>query len=168
MSRGALEYRLQILSSFLTKIWTDSGQLTLELWWHSNCLQKSKRWGTYCPMIFKVLDHLENLTPVWKYVQVERPSVFCLNNLERLSFVKCLHTKVLLLHCPRYDFAIFGYIYLNVNYFLTIIWKEKENKVNRKDLRGCHFVSTIVKHPLCERVCVCVYIYIYIYDIINV
>jgi len=47
---------------------------------------------------FKLLDQLENLTPVWKFVEAELPSEPCLNNLERLRFVICLYTKDLLLH----------------------------------------------------------------------
>ena len=48
-------------------------------------------------MSFKLLDQLENLTPVWKFVEAELPSEPCLNNLERLRFVICLYTKDLLL-----------------------------------------------------------------------
>ena len=51
---------------------------------------------------FKLLDQLENLTPVWKFVEAELPSEPCLNNLERLRFVICLYTKDLLLHRPRH------------------------------------------------------------------
>ena len=50
---------------------------------------------------FKVLDQLENLTPAWKCVKAQLPSVPCLNNLERIAFV-CLPTKDLL-HRPRLD-----------------------------------------------------------------
>jgi len=53
-------------------------------------------------MSFKLLDQLENLTPVWKFVEAELPSEPCLNNLERLRFVICLYTKDLLLHRPRH------------------------------------------------------------------
>ena len=53
-------------------------------------------------MSFKLLDQLENLTPVWKFVEAELPSEPCLNNLERLGFVICLYTKDLLLHRPRH------------------------------------------------------------------
>ena len=61
-------------------------------------------WGTCCSTIFtsfmsfKVLDQLENLTPVWKCVEIELPSLCSLNNLLRLSFVICLHAKDLLHH----------------------------------------------------------------------
>ena len=35
----------------------------------------------------KVLDQLENLTSVLKCVEIELPTVSCLNNLERLCFI---------------------------------------------------------------------------------
>ena len=98
----------------------------------SDCYQRPRWWGTYCPMIFTILDPLENLTPVWKCIEIKLPSVSCLYNLERLSFVICLQTKDLLHHHPRHDFIIFGQIYQIVNCFLTIIWKEKANKVSRE------------------------------------
>ena len=94
-------------------------------------------------MRLKVLEHLENLTPVWKSVEIQLPSVSCLNNLERPCFVINLHTKALL-HHPRKDFTIFGQMYQNVNNFQSMIGKTKENKY-KKDLRGRCFVSTIVK-----------------------
>ena len=62
--------------------------------------QKPRLWGTNGSMIFtsflsfKVLDQLENLTPVWKSVEIELSSLSILNSLERLNFVKCLHTKI--------------------------------------------------------------------------
>ena len=105
-------------------------------------------WGINCPSIFtsvicfKILDHLKNLTSVWKCVEMELFSQSCLNNLERLNFIICLQTKDLLCHHPRHDLVIFGWIYQNVNYFSAIIWKEKKNKVNREDLNSCCFVST--------------------------
>ena len=40
-----------------------------------------------------VLEQLENLTPVYKCVENEFPSVSCLNYLESLSFVICFNTK---------------------------------------------------------------------------
>ena len=54
-----------------------------------------------------------------------------------------------------------------MHYFPATIWKEKENKVNKKALRGSYFNSTNVKHPVCVCVCVYIYIYIYIYIIFN-
>ena len=60
--------------------------------------------------------------------------------------------------------------------FPVIIVKEKEIKVNKEDLGGRSFVSTIVKthtHTLCVYVCMCVCVYlslslsIYIYIYIN-
>ena len=62
---------------------------------------------------FKVLDQLENLTPLWKCVETRLPSVPCLNNPERLSLVICLHTKDLLLHLPSHDVPIFCLVYQN-------------------------------------------------------
>ena len=115
---------------------------------------KPRWWGLCCATIFtsimsiKVLDQLENLTRVWKYIEIEVPSLSFLNNLKRLSFGIYLHAKDLLFNCLRHDLAIFGWIYQNVTYFPVIIWKEEENKVNREDLRGHCFISTIVKHPI--------------------
>ena len=56
------------------------------------------RWACYLTistsaMSFKLLDQLENLTPVWKFVEAELPSEPCLNNLERLRFVICLGAR---------------------------------------------------------------------------
>ena len=57
-------------------------------------------WGTHCPMIltsavsFKVLDQLENQTPVWKYLETGLPSESCLNDYERLGFFIGFHTIV--------------------------------------------------------------------------
>ena len=76
-------------------------------------------------MSFKLLDQLENLTPVWKFVEAELPSEPCLNNLERLRFVICLYTNDLLLHRPRHHQTIFCLIYRKANYFPMTIWKEK-------------------------------------------
>ena len=45
------------------------------------------------PQVPWVLDQLENLTPVWKFVEAELPSEPCLNNLERLRFVMFLHKR---------------------------------------------------------------------------
>ena len=70
-------------------------------------------WGTRCPKIFvsfKVLNQLENLTLVCKWVEIELPSVFCLNNLKRLNFVICL-----LPHRLTYNFAIADWMYQNIN-----------------------------------------------------
>ena len=70
-------------------------------------------WETCCPTIFrnamrfKVLYQLEDLTSVWKCVEIELSSVSCLNNIERLSFMICLHTKYLLYYSSKHDFAIF-------------------------------------------------------------
>ena len=103
----------------------------------SDCYQRPRWWGTCCLVIFtstmnfKVLDQLQNLTLVWKCLEIEFPSVSYWNNFEKVSFVICLHTKDLL-HHPRHDFTIFGWICHNVNYFPAIIWKEKKNKVNRE------------------------------------
>jgi len=44
-------------------------------------------------MSFKLLEQLENLTPVWKFVEAELPSEPCLNNLERLRFVIYLNKR---------------------------------------------------------------------------
>ena len=55
-----------------------------------------------------VLDQLENLTRVWKCVEIELLSESYLNNFGRFSFVICLHTKDLLPHHPKRDFPIFG------------------------------------------------------------
>ena len=118
----------------------------------SSCVNAWIWWGTLnsttfpSAMKFKVLDQLENLTPVWKSINFELPSLSCLNDLKRLSSVICFRTKDLLLHRPRYYFAIFVRIYLNVNYFSAIIWKGKEKKVNWEDLSGLCFDSTIVFH----------------------
>ena len=98
-------------------------------------------------MSFKVLDQLCNLTPVWKCVEI--PFVSCLKNLKRVTFIICLHTKQLF-HYPRHDFAIFCWIYQNVDYFPAIIWKGKANKVFREALKGCYFVSTIGKHSVLD------------------
>ena len=57
--------------------------------------------------VFKVLDQRENLTPVWKCVEMELSSVSCLNNFERISFVICRHTKDLL-YQSKHDFSIVG------------------------------------------------------------
>jgi len=45
-------------------------------------------------MSFKLLDQVENLTPVWKFVEAELPSEPCLNNLERLRFVNVFTQKI--------------------------------------------------------------------------
>ena len=107
------------------------------------------------------LKGLENLDPVWKSFEIEFLSVFCLNNFEVISFVKCLYTKYLLVHRSKRDFAIIGWVYLNVNYFPEISWKEKENKINWKNLESRCFISTVVKHHIY------IYIYIYIYVFTN-
>ena len=88
----------------------------------SDYIRKPRRWRTCCPtsvVSFKVLVLLKNLTFVWKYVEIEHPSLSCLNNLERYGFVICLHTKDLLF-CPIHDFAIFSSEYQVVNYFPAI------------------------------------------------
>ena len=85
---------------------------------------------------------------VWKFAEIELPSLFCTNNIERLSFVICLHAKDLLFDRQRHYFNIFSYIYQNVCYFPGIIWKEKKNKFNRKNLRGRCIILAIVKHPM--------------------
>ena len=77
---------------------------------------------------FKDLDQPENLTPVWKFCRNWISFLFCLDNLVRLSFVIFLQSKVLLLHHPSYDFAIFCEIYRRVSYFTVIIWKESKKK----------------------------------------
>ena len=69
---------------------------------------------------------------------------------------KNLYTKSLLLHHRKHDFAIFYQIYQNDFYFPAIMWKEKDNKVNR-DLRDCCIVSTSLKHT----VIICTYMYIH-------
>ena len=118
---------------------------------YSDCY-RSLRWcGTrfstilISTMSFIILDHLENLIPIWKFDEIL--SVFYLNNLEIFSFIICR-----LLHHARLDFTKFDQTYQNVNYFPAIIWKVKENKVNREDLRSRCFVSIIVKHPVDIRV----------------
>ena len=102
-------------------------------------------WSSQVPWASKFLANLK----IWFWFQ----------NVLRLNFLLYLAWKILkdlvslclctndLLHCLRHDFAIFGWICLTVNYFPTIIWIEKENKVNRADLRGSCFDSTIVNHP---------------------
>ena len=52
-------------------------------------------------MSFKVLDELENLTPVWKCVEIE-------------LFYYVFTQKNLLFRLPRQDFIIFVWIYQNV------------------------------------------------------
>ena len=78
-----------------------------------DCYWKPKWWGTHCAPIFtsvvsfKVLNQHENRTPVRKYVEIEQPSISCLNSLKRLILKYEVPTKELLLHYQRYDFAIF-------------------------------------------------------------
>ena len=70
-------------------------------------------------MSFKVLDQLENWTPVWKWVETELPSVTSLNNLDGFSFIIYLYTKDLL-HHPKHDLSVFGKMYQNANYLPVI------------------------------------------------
>ena len=66
----------------------------------SDCYWWPRGWETRFSMIFtstisfKVRDQLENLTPVWKFGEIELPSVSYLNNLERLNFAIYLHAKI--------------------------------------------------------------------------
>ena len=88
----------------------------------------------------------------WKFL-IKLKILLLFGNVLKLNFPQYLAWTILkdfdlLLHCPKHEFVIFGWIYQNVTYFLAIIWKEKENKVNREDQRGHCFVSTIVKHSL--------------------
>lgn len=59
------------------------------------------------------------------------------------TFVIYLHTKDLLLHRSRHDFALFSWIYHIVNYSPAIFWKGKENKVNREDIRGLYLYMCV-------------------------
>ena len=58
-------------------------------------------WGTRCLRIFtsawsfKVLDHLENLTLLWKSFENKLPSVSCLDIFESLIFYMFLHKRSL-------------------------------------------------------------------------
>ena len=79
--------------------------------------------------------------PTWKWIEIELSSVSCLNNIERLNFVTCLHTKNRQ-HHRKHDFVTFGSLYQNVTNFLFVLWREREteteaergreNKVNQK------------------------------------
>ena len=118
--------------------WLNNGENLTPVWKCAEIKLSSVSW----------LNHGENLTPVWKCAEIELSSVSWLNNLERLFSVLCLLTKDLPLHHSQHNFAIFDYLYQNLNYFLVIIRKEKENKVNREDLKSYCFVSIILKHPV--------------------
>ena len=125
MSRGALECMLQVstiqLMSLLNAAYKVVDNVCTFL--QNDYLNVLNHGSTIFTrtMSFKVFNQLENLTPVWKYVEIELSPVSCLNNLERLNFVICLHTKDILFHHPRNNFAIFGLVHQNVNYFPAII-----------------------------------------------
>ena len=64
----------------------------------SDCYRSHRWWGTFrtiftSSIIFKLLGQLENLTPLCKFAETKFPSVFCLNNVERLCFARWLHRK---------------------------------------------------------------------------
>ena len=127
MSRRALEYMLQmsaiqlkVLLNTACKV-VDNARIFLL---GDRCLQYSN--GVRVVLVDVVLEEPS---------EEALPSVCCLNNLGRLSFVICLHPD-LKLYYSQHDFTIFGWIYLNVNYFPAIMWKKKENKVNRGDFRA--------------------------------
>ena len=69
-----------------------------------------------------------------------------MNNLKRYNFVICLLSNDLMLHRPRHDFATFGSIYENVDYFPAIVNMKKENKVNKEDLRD-RCLTTVKSDP---------------------
>ena len=97
MSRGALDYMLQMLTVQLKtllnevcKVIDKACAFLLSDW-------RPSLWGIRCPMIFQramLFQVLENLTPVWKCIEIKLPSY--LNNFERLTLVICLYTKDLL------------------------------------------------------------------------
>ena len=130
-------------------------------------------WGTHWPTIFtnaisfKVLQQFEYLTLVWKCVEIELPTVFFLNNLERFSIVIFVYTKDLL-NYSKPAFAIVDQIF-HGKHFFAIIWKEIEKNVNREDPIVCCFVSATEK-PISLSVFLSlnIYIYIYIYIYIHI
>ena len=68
-------------------------------------------------MSFKVLDQLENLTSVWKWVEIENlTSWIILSDF----FINISSHKKRSIYRRRHDFAIFGWIYQNINNFSTI------------------------------------------------
>ena len=92
-------------NSSVAKIWTNSDRLILEPWWRywvfgleSWAQMMRNRWYTLFMMSVSltVFIILKNLTPIWKCVEIELVSVFCLNNVERIFFVIYLHIKDLL------------------------------------------------------------------------
>ena len=98
MSSGAQDclHQMTIVQLEALLYW-DSGQLLLfnpgDILRCSGCYQRPKRWGTYfltiskIDMSFKMLDRQQNLTPLRNWVETELPSLSCLNNLQRQTFV---------------------------------------------------------------------------------
>ena len=71
-------------------------------------------------MSFKVVEQLENLTPIWKCVEAELPSLPYLNNLEKLGFVKYFHTNIFCL-IDQYMISFYFISYSHDNYFTSKI-----------------------------------------------
>ena len=116
------------------------------------CFQRPRYWRTRSQTIFtniinfKVLEQPENLTHIWKFVEIEHPWISCLNNVGRLSFIMYSHKRSALLWK-----LWFHYIWLNISkykQFHNNHLKKKESNVKGEDLRGHCFVSTNVKHPV--------------------
>ena len=76
-------------------------------------------------MSFKLLDQLENLTPVWKFVEAELPSEPCLNKSGKTSFRNMSLHKRSSAPSTKASLDYFCLIYRTVNYFPMTIWKEK-------------------------------------------
>ena len=55
----------------------------------------------------QVLDQIETLAPVWKFLKIDLHSDSCLDNSERFRFVICFYAKDLP-HGPRHESDQFG------------------------------------------------------------
>ena len=135
MSRGAREYMLQmstiqlkaemnvackVVDNMCTFLQGEILNLFSDVQWGGNLLSYD----------LHKCHRLQSSWPFWKSdfslkMYWNWTSFSILNNLDRLSFIICLHTKSLLLHRPMHDFTKFGWIYRNVNYFVTINQKKK-------------------------------------------
>ena len=72
----------------------------------------------------------------------EEPKSTC-PRCEPFSWTQYAKLLIMRAHSPR----VIGWIYQNVNNFRTIIWKEKENKINKEDLSGrCFCFNNFALH----------------------
>ena len=138
--------RLQILDSFITKIWTNSGQLNLEPWWYPwvfRLLSKAKMMRKLLLYDLHKCYELQSSSSIWKS---DSCLEICWNwtfflYLTKQSWKTYFHN--LSSHKKISCFIVQSMISLDLVKWIKmltvlqqIIWKEKENEVNKEDLRS--------------------------------